>query len=75
MAIRTSVSGNLVTIEPKPKKTRQGLGKHTKYSATSRNGTKKRLDFHFARRTQHSWDKSVYKVKLVEDVNVNWKEP
>ena len=29
-------------IEGRPKKTRQGLGKHTKYSATSRNGAKKR---------------------------------
>ena len=30
------------TIEAKPKKTRQGNGKHTKYSASSRNGAKKR---------------------------------
>ena len=29
-------------IETKPKKTRQGRGKHSKYSATSRNGAKKR---------------------------------
>ena len=29
-------------IEAIPKKTRQGRGKHTKYSATSRNGAKKR---------------------------------
>ena len=29
-------------IESTPKKTRQGQGKHTKLSATSRNGTKKR---------------------------------
>ncbi len=29
-------------VEAKPKKTRQGTGKHTKYSATSRNQTKKR---------------------------------
>ena len=29
-------------IEGKPKKTRQGEGKHTKLSATSRNGAKKR---------------------------------
>ena len=27
-------------IEAKPKKTRQGLGKQSKYSATSRNGAK-----------------------------------
>ena len=29
-------------IEGRPKKTRQGSGKHTKLSATSRNGSKKR---------------------------------
>ena len=29
-------------IESKPKKTRQGSGKHSKYSATSRNRAKKR---------------------------------
>lgn len=29
-------------IESRPKKTRQGQGKHTKLSATSRNGAKKR---------------------------------
>ena len=29
------------TIEAKPKKTRQGNGKHTKYSASSRNGKRK----------------------------------
>ena len=31
-----------VTIESKPKKTAQGRGQHTKYSATSRNKAKKR---------------------------------
>lgn len=30
------------TIESKPKRTRQGRGKHTKYTATSRNVAKKR---------------------------------
>jgi hypothetical protein len=29
-------------IESRPKKSRQGNGKHTKYAATSRNGAKKR---------------------------------
>jgi len=29
-------------IPAKPKKTRQGNGKHTKYAASSRNGAKKR---------------------------------
>ena len=29
-------------VEAKPKKTRQGTGKHSKYTATSRNGTKKK---------------------------------
>ncbi len=40
MAIR-SFSG-VDKMESKPKKTRQGEGKHTKYSASSRNGAKKR---------------------------------
>ncbi|WLW37390.1 hypothetical protein [Synechococcus phage S-RS29] len=31
-----------VFIEGKPKKTRQGAGKNTKYAATSRNNAKKR---------------------------------
>ena len=30
------------TVESIPKKTRQGRGQHTKYSATSRNKAKKR---------------------------------
>tara|TARA_E500000331_G_scaffold76510_1_gene71813 strand:- start:90 stop:236 length:147 start_codon:yes stop_codon:yes gene_type:complete len=30
------------TLESKPKKTRQGNGKHTKYAASSRNGKPKR---------------------------------
>jgi len=30
------------TIESAPKKTRQGMSKNTKYSASSRNGSKKR---------------------------------
>jgi hypothetical protein len=30
------------TIEATPKKTRQGTGSHTKYSATSRNKARKR---------------------------------
>ena len=29
-------------VEANPKKSRQGRGKHSKYSATSRNGAKKR---------------------------------
>ena len=42
MAVRSKVglSGNGF-IEGKPKKTRQGSGKHTKYAATSRNGKRK----------------------------------
>ena len=31
-----------VSIESKPKKSRQGRGQHSKYSATSRNKAKKR---------------------------------
>lgn len=41
MAKRPSFSAKQ-HIESKPKKTRQGLGKHTKYAASSRNGAKKR---------------------------------
>tara|TARA_B100001175_G_scaffold201237_1_gene170857 strand:- start:2921 stop:3064 length:144 start_codon:yes stop_codon:yes gene_type:complete len=41
MATRTGINGN-VFVEAIPKKSRQGQGKHTKYSATSRNGAKKR---------------------------------
>jgi len=40
MAMRFSIGDSL--IESRPKKTRQGKGKHSKYSATSRNGAKKR---------------------------------
>ena len=39
MATRFSMGQSL--IESRPKKTRQGRGKHSKYSATSRNGAKK----------------------------------
>lgn len=41
MAIRKSLSGKNIIIEPKPKKSRQGNGQHTKYSATSRNKARK----------------------------------
>ena len=40
MARRPSLTGNQ-QIESKPKKTRQGCGKHTKYAATSRNSARK----------------------------------
>ena len=38
---KVGLSGDKM-IEATPKKTRQGMGKHTKYAATSRNGKKKR---------------------------------
>jgi hypothetical protein len=38
---KVGLSGKKI-IESKPKKTRQGQGMHTKLSATSRNGAKKR---------------------------------
>ncbi len=41
MAIKKSLGGTEF-IESLPKKSRQGYGKHTKYSATSRNKAKKR---------------------------------
>ena len=40
MATRYAMTGT--TIESKPKKTRQGRGKHSKYSATSRNSARKK---------------------------------
>ena len=40
MATRFAMTGK--TIESKQKKTRQGLGKHSKYSASSRNSARKR---------------------------------
>ena len=39
--MKKSLSGDMF-VEAIPKKTRQGRGKHSKYSATSRNGAKKR---------------------------------
>lgn len=41
MAKRPSFTG-ATKIESKPKKSRQGAGKHTKYASTSRNGARKR---------------------------------
>ena len=41
MAKRPSLT-NKVLIEHKPKRTRQGCSQHTKLSATSRNGAKKK---------------------------------
>jgi hypothetical protein len=41
MAKRPSLTSTN-TIESKPKSTRQGLGKNTKYSASSRNVAKKK---------------------------------
>jgi hypothetical protein len=41
MAKRPSLT-NKDIIESKPKKSRQGMGKHTKYASTSRNKARKR---------------------------------
>jgi len=41
MKIKKSLTGKQ-QIESKPKKTRQGNGQHTKYSASSRNAARKR---------------------------------
>ena len=38
---KTGLSGEIF-VEAIPKKSRQGRGKHTKYSATSRNSARKR---------------------------------
>lgn len=42
MAKRPSLTSSKKVIEPKVKVTRQGQSKNTKYSATSRNGARKR---------------------------------
>lgn len=42
MAIKKSSGGGKQVIESHPKKTRQGSGAHTKYSASSRNKACKR---------------------------------
>jgi hypothetical protein len=41
MARKRSLTGNIF-IQGKPKKSRQGMGQHTKYAASSRNSAKKR---------------------------------
>ena len=41
MARKTGLLGTVYNTETKPKKTRQGRGKHSKYSATSRNSARK----------------------------------
>ena len=42
MARKTGMMGTAYMTETRPKKTRQGTGKHSKYSATSRNSARKR---------------------------------
>jgi len=42
MATRSKALSGKVQIDSKPKTTRQGMSKHTKLSATSRNKAKKR---------------------------------
>ena len=42
MARKTGLLGTTYDTEAKPKKTRHGRGKHSKYSATSRNSARKR---------------------------------
>jgi len=42
MAKRSGMMGSVYVSETRPKKTRQGTGKHSKYSASSRNSARKR---------------------------------
>ena len=42
MARKSGLLGTSYNTEIKPKKTRRGRGKHSKYSATSRNSARKR---------------------------------
>ena len=41
MATKSGMMGTVYNTDVRPKKTRQGRGQHTKYSATSRNKAKK----------------------------------
>ena len=41
MARKTGMMGSTYITETRPKKTRQGRGKHSKYAATSRNSARK----------------------------------
>jgi len=42
MATKSGMMGSTYNTDSKPKKTRQGRGKHSKYAATSRNSARKR---------------------------------
>ena len=42
MATKSGMMGTVYNTDVRTKKTRQGRGQHTKYSATSRNKAKKR---------------------------------
>ena len=42
MATKSGKMGTVYNTETKPKKSRQGTGQHSKYSATSRNAKRKR---------------------------------
>ena len=42
MAKRSGMMGTAYITETRPKKTRQGRGKHSKFAATSRNSARKR---------------------------------
>jgi hypothetical protein len=42
MAIKKSINGRQVIVDPTPKKTRQGMGSNTKCAASSRNNAKKK---------------------------------
>ena len=42
MAKRSGMMGSTYYVESRPKKTRQGRGKHSKYAATARNSARKR---------------------------------
>ena len=42
MATKSGMMGTVFNTDARPKKSRQGRGKHSKYSATSRNSAKKR---------------------------------
>ena len=63
----TRFNTGLPTIEAKPKKTYQGRGKHTKYSATSANKPKKRYRGQGKYCTKHYLSAYTSKIALSQD--------
>ena len=61
---RVGLNG-IETIEARPKKSRQGRGKHSKYAATSRNSARKRY------RGQGKWPKCLARGTFLMEMGIN----